>query len=110
VRRLLRFVSLLDPLIERLQYAGVHRGDHVHSGIQFFFAHPRLPCVRKAAIHSRVAQPHHCDGEADEHLLALGETFHRMRIAIKGSKVRFLQGHRSSGLNRLESRVLSLEF
>ena len=99
MRRLLRLVSLLDPLIERLQHAGVHRGDHIHSGIQLFFAYPRFPCVRKASIHSRVAQPHHCNGEADEHLLALGEALDCVGITIECSKVWFFQFPSSSDLS-----------
>ena len=90
------FVSLLDPLIQRFEHSRVHRGDHIHRRIELFFRHPRFPCVRKAPVHSRIAEPHHCDGEADEHLLALGQTLDRMRIAVKSSEVGFLQGHCSS--------------
>jgi len=63
--------SLLDPLIQRLQHARVYGGDHIHRRIEIFFGHTRFPCVRKAAIHSRIAKPHHCGREIDEHLLAL---------------------------------------
>ena len=77
------FISLLDPLIQRLQHSRVHRGDHVHRRIELFFRHPRFPCVRKAPIHSRIAQPHHRDGETDEHLLTLGKTLDGVRIAVK---------------------------
>ena len=45
----LRFASLLNPLIERLQNSCVDRGDDIHCRIEFFFSHPRFPCVRKAA-------------------------------------------------------------
>ena len=83
--------TLFDPLIQRLQNPSVHRRDHIHRRIQFFFGHSRLPCVRKAPLDSRIAKPHHGDRETDQHLLPLGETFHRMGVAIKGSKVSFLQ-------------------
>jgi hypothetical protein len=59
----LGFISLLNPLIQRLQNPRVDRGDHVHRRIQLFFGHTCFPCVRKAAIHSRIAEPHHCDGK-----------------------------------------------
>ena len=89
--RCLCFVSLLDPLIERLQNTGVHCGDDIHRRVQLFFRHPRFPCVRKAPIHLRIAEPHHRDGETDQHLLAPGETFDGMRVAIERAKVGFLQ-------------------
>jgi hypothetical protein len=88
---LLRLISLLNPLIERLQHSCVNCGDHIDRRIEFFFGHPRFPCVRKATLNSRIAKPHHCDGETDEHLLALGQTFDRVGVAIKSSKVSFLQ-------------------
>ena len=72
------FVSLLDPLIQRLQNTGIHRGDDIHSRIEFFFRHPRFPCVRKAAVHSRIAEPHHGCRQTDQHFLALGETLDRI--------------------------------
>ena len=57
------FVSCLNTLIERLQDARIHRRDHIDRGIQLFFRHPRFPCVRKAPLHSRIAQPHHRYGK-----------------------------------------------
>jgi hypothetical protein len=84
--------SLLDPLIQRPQHARIHRRDHIDRRIEFFFRHARFPCVRKAPVHSWIAEPHHRDGEADQHLLALGETFDGMSIAVKSSKICFLQG------------------
>jgi hypothetical protein len=84
---------LLDPLIERLQNSRVHGGDHVHGGVQFFFGHPRFPCVRKAPFHSRIAEAHRRHGQTDEHLLALGETFDGVCITIKSSEVSFLGCH-----------------
>ena len=86
------FVSLLDPLIQRLQNPRVHRGDDIHSCIEFFFRHSRFPCVRKAAIHSRIAEAHRRHRQTDEHLLAFGEAFDGMRLTIKSSKISFLQG------------------
>jgi hypothetical protein len=68
----LRLAALFDPLIERLQHSCIHRGDHVHRGIQLFFGHPRFPCVRKAAIHSRITKAHHRYREPHEHFLTLG--------------------------------------
>jgi hypothetical protein len=85
-------ISLLDPLIQRFKHSRIRRGYHVHRRVEFFFGHPRFPCVRKAPIHSRIAEPHHRDGETDKHLLALGEALHRVRIAIESPEVSFLQG------------------
>jgi hypothetical protein len=78
-------------LIQRLQNSRVHRRDHIHCRIQLFFRHPSFPCVRKAPVNSRVAEPHHRDGKTDEHLLPLGETLHGMGVAIESSKICFLQ-------------------
>jgi hypothetical protein len=44
-----------------LQYTGVYRRDHIDGGIQLFFGHARFPCVRKAPVHSGIAEPHHRD-------------------------------------------------
>jgi len=85
------FVSLLDPLIQRFEHSRVHRGDDIHRRIELFFRHPRFPCVRKAPIHSRIAKPHHRDGETDEHLFPLAQALYCMRVTIKGTKVGFLQ-------------------
>ena len=68
----LSLASLLDPLIERLQDSRVYRGDHIYCCIKLFFRHPCFPCVRKAPINSRIAKPHHGDGETDEHLFLFG--------------------------------------
>jgi hypothetical protein len=83
-------ISLLDPLIQRLQHPGVHSGNDINRCIQLFLSHSRFPCVRKAAFHSRITEAHHRDGEADEHLLAFAKTFDGVSIAIEGSKVGFL--------------------
>ena len=98
------FVSLLDPLIQRLQHARVHGGNDINCRIEFFLRHPRFPCVRKASFNSRIAEPHHCHGETDEHLLAFGEAFDGMGVTVEGSKVRFLQGL-APCLTSLESRA-----
>jgi hypothetical protein len=101
-RPFLGFLPLLDSLIERLKHARVYGGDDVHGGIQFFFGHPRFPCVRKAPIHSGIAELHHCDRQSDQHLFPFGETFDSMRIAVKSSKIGFFHaavphtnGHRT---------------
>jgi hypothetical protein len=88
----LTLISLLDPLIQRFEHSRIHRGDDIHSRIELFFGHPRFPCVRKAPIHSWIAESHHRNGETDQHLLALGETFDSVGITVEGSKVGFLQG------------------
>lgn len=103
------FIPLLDSLIQRFEHAGVNGSNDIHCGIQFFFGHSRFPCVRKAAIHSRIAKAHHSDGETDQHLLALREALHRVCFAVESSKVRPLQDRRSSDfqlrVSRLGSRV-----
>jgi hypothetical protein len=96
-RRFLWFGALFDPLIQRLQHFRVHCTDHIDwGGIELFLGHARSPCVRKATIHSRITEPHHRDGKTNEHLLALGETFDGMRIALESSKISLLQGRFSS--------------
>ena len=86
------FVSLLDPLIQRFEHSRVHRGDHVYRRIELFFRHPRFPCVRKAPVHSWIAEPHHRDGETDQHLFSLGEALDGVGIAIESAEIGFLQG------------------
>jgi hypothetical protein len=87
---------LFDPLVERLQNSGIHRGYHIDRSIQFFIRHPRFPCVRKAALHSRIAEAHHSDREAHEHFLTLSQALDGMGVAIESSEICFLQGRRSS--------------
>jgi hypothetical protein len=58
----LRLAALLDPLVQRLEDSRIHGGNHINCGVQLFFRHPRFPCVRKAPVHSRIAEPHHRDG------------------------------------------------
>ena len=89
--RLLQFrpFSLLDALIEGLQHPCIDCGDHIYGRVQLFFSHACFPCVRKAPIHSRIAEPHHRNGETDEHFLALGEAFDGVRIAVECSEISF---------------------
>ena len=103
----LTFVSLLDPLIERLQHTSVYGGNHIHSGIQFFVAHARFPCVRKAPLNSRIAQPHHRNGKTDEHFFAVRQACDHVRIAVKGSKVSFLHRESASSIGGLAFNVSS---
>ena len=88
-------VPLLDALIQRLQHPGIDRGDHIDRSLQFFFRHPRFPCVRKAPVNSWITEAHHRDGETDQHLLALGETFDGVRVTVESSEIGFLQERRS---------------
>ncbi len=105
----LGFIPLLDSLIERLQHPGVHGGDHVHRRIQFFLGHARFPCVRKAAVHSRIAEPHHRDRQTHQHLLPIGEAGHRMGIPVKLSKVSFVHSKLPLAANKfLKSLVRDL--
>jgi hypothetical protein len=87
---LLRLVPRLDPLIERLQDTRIHRGNHIDGGIKLFFRHPGFPCVRKAAIYSRITEPHHRDRKPHEHLFPLAQTLDGMGVFIEGSKIGFL--------------------
>jgi len=68
----LRTAALFNPLIQGLQHPRIHSGNHIDRGVQLFLCHPRFPCVRKAAIHSRIAKAHHRHREAHEHFLTLG--------------------------------------
>jgi hypothetical protein len=91
-RPFLRLVSLLDPLVQRLQNSGVDCRNHVHSRIELFFGHPCFPCVRKAPVHSRIAKPHHRYGQTHKHFLTFRQAFDGMSVAVEGSKVGFLHG------------------
>jgi len=86
-------VPRFDPLIQRLQHSRVHRGDDIDCCIEFFFRHPRFPCVRKAPVNSWIAETHHCHSETDEHLLSLGETLDGMSNTIESSEVFFFSAH-----------------
>jgi hypothetical protein len=85
-----------------LQHARIHGCNDIDCRIELFFGHPRFPCVRKATLHSGIAEPYHCHGETDEHLLALGEAFDGMRVSIENSEICFLQRHCSSVLDIVE--------
>jgi hypothetical protein len=107
---------LFDPLIQRLQNARVNGRNHIHRRVQFFLRHPRFPCVRKAPFDSRVAQSHHRNGQADEHLFTVGETFDSVSVTVEGSKISFFQsvtpfgfdtGLRESGKIPLSSPVFA---
>ena len=101
----LRFLPFLDPLVQGLKHPRVHRRNDIHRRIQLLFGHPRFPCVRKAPLHSRVAEAHHCHGEADEHFLPVGEAFHGVGVTIERTKVGFL--HRLLSLMRFASSPMS---
>jgi len=85
------FVSLFDSLIQGLKYARIHRSDDIHRRVQFFLRHPRFPCVRKAPVYSRIAKPHHCHRQPDEHLFAVAETFDGVSVTVEGAKISLLQ-------------------
>jgi hypothetical protein len=83
------FIPRLHPLIQRLQNSRIHRRDHVNCRVQLFFRHPRFPCVRKAPIDSRIAEPHHRDCQSHQHLLALGQAFDGMGVFIESAEIGF---------------------
>jgi hypothetical protein len=78
-------------LIQRLQDTRIHSGNHIHRRVQFFLSHARFPCIRKAPLHSWVAQSHHRNGQADEHLFTVTETFDSVSVSVEGSKISSLQ-------------------
>jgi hypothetical protein len=82
---------LLYPLIQRLQNPRVHRRNHVNRRVKLFFGHPRFPCVRKAPLHSGIAEAHRRHRQTNEHLLAISQTLDCMGVAVESSKIRFLQ-------------------
>jgi hypothetical protein len=84
-------LALLNPLIQGLQHTRIHCGDDIHRRVQFFFRHPRFPCVRKASFDSRVAESHHRHGQADEHLFTVAETFDSVSVTVEGAKISSLQ-------------------
>ena len=86
------FIPGLDPLIQRLQHPRIHGGDDVDGGVEFFFGHPRFPCVRKAAFDSGFAKAHHRHGQTDEHLFPFGEALDGMSVAIERFKISLFHG------------------
>ena len=87
-----RFLSLFNPLIERLEHPRIHGSNHIDGSIQLFYAHPCFSCIRKATIHSRITEAYHRDRQPDQHFLTVGKAFGRVRLTIKGSKICFFQG------------------
>jgi hypothetical protein len=85
------FISRLDSLIQRLQHTRIHGGNNIHRRIELLFRHTRFPCVRKAALHSRIAKPHHRHREPDEHLFSFSKASDGMSLAIKCLEISFLQ-------------------
>jgi len=81
------FLALLDSLVKRLKNSRVNSRDHVDSSIEFFFRHARFPCVRKAAFHSWIAEPHHRHREPYEHLFTLAQTRHRVGIPVESTEI-----------------------
>jgi hypothetical protein len=79
--------------MQRLQHTRIYGGNHIDRRVQFFFSHPRFPCVRKAAVHSGITEPHHRDRETDKHFFALGKTFDGVCVAVESSEVRFFGCH-----------------
>jgi hypothetical protein len=65
-------LALFDSLIQGLEDTGVHRRDDIHRRIQFFLGHSCFPCVRKASLDSGIAQSHHRNRQANEHLFSIG--------------------------------------
>jgi hypothetical protein len=92
-------LTLFDTLIQRLQDARIYGSNHIHRRIQFFLGHSRFPCIRKASFHSWIAQSHHRNGQADEHLFAVSETFDSVSVSVEGSKISFLQRITPSGFD-----------
>jgi hypothetical protein len=83
-------LPLLDSLIKRLQNSSVHRCDHIHGSVKFFFGHARFPCIRKAAFHSGIAKPQHRHGQSHQHLFALAETGYCVRLPIERPEISFI--------------------
>src|SRR4029450_2711569 len=73
------------------KYARIHRSDDIHRRVQFLLSHPRFPCVRKAPVYSRIAKPHHCHRQPDEHLLPVSETGHRVGVTVELTEISALQ-------------------
>jgi hypothetical protein len=84
-------LALFDSLIQRLQNTRINGRNHIYRRIQFFLRHSRFPCIRKAPVYSRIAEPHHRHRQANEHLFSVSETLHGMGVAIEGSKISCLQ-------------------
>ncbi len=56
--------------VKGLQNPRVDGRDDVHSAVEICFVNACFPCVRKAALHSRLAVAHHGHGESHQHFFA----------------------------------------
>ncbi len=83
----LTFELCFGANVEGLQNPCIDGRDDVHGTVEIGFVNARFPCVRKASLHSRLAIAHHGNGEAHQHLFALGEVVDGVCIAIELAKI-----------------------
>lgn len=73
--------------VERLNNPCIDGCDDIHSTVEIGFVNACFPCIRKAALYSRLAIAHHGNGKTHEYLFALAKIFDGVSIAIKLSKI-----------------------
>jgi hypothetical protein len=72
-----------------LQNARVDGGDHIDGTVQIVLIDPGFPCVRKAALDSRLTVASEGDGEPHQYFLTLAEVGCCMGIAVELAEIGF---------------------
>jgi hypothetical protein len=75
--------------IERLQNARIDSGDHIDGTIQIVLLDSGFPCVRKAALDSRLTVARKGDGEPHKYFFTLAEVRRGVSIAVKLAEIGF---------------------
>jgi hypothetical protein len=79
--------------IERLQNARIDSGDHINRTIQIEFIDSGFPCVRKAALDSRLTVARKGNSEPHKYFFTLAEVRHRVGIAVELAEIGFFAHH-----------------
>ncbi|MDH3605005.1 MAG: hypothetical protein OEU26_35855 [Candidatus Tectomicrobia bacterium] len=90
--------------VERLQNARIDGGDHIDGAIQIVLIDPGFPCVRKAALDSRLTIAREGDGKPHKNFLALVEVRHGVGIAVELTEIGFFVHHVLLDRTRLTGR------
>jgi hypothetical protein len=93
--------------IEGLQNARIDSGDHINGTIQIVFIDAGFPCVRKAALDSRLTVARKGDGEPHQYFFTLAEVRHRVGITVELAEIGFFTHHTLLAETRLTGRDLA---
>jgi hypothetical protein len=90
--------------IERLQNARIDSGDHINGTIQIVFIDSGFPCVRKAALDSRLTVARKGNGEPHKYFFTLAEVRCRVGITVELAEIGFFAHHVLLADTRLTGR------